>query len=243
MDYLLFQLCNIAVIYFFADHFVKSCCFSFFTVHSLYGIVIGHCLYLIHDPFIVRRSDLGAILPVYLVAVILRRVMTGGDINTCNTSKPSDCIGQLRSRTQRFENICLDSICRKTAGRFVCKFRRHAAGIIGNGNSFFLPVIFYNIIGKPLSRLADCINIHTVCSRANHAAQSCCPEFQFPVKTFFYLVVVIPYTPKLFFRGFIKIWIPQPFLVAFAIFHFWYLLSLMYILYNRSLQMKRKYLF
>ena len=235
MDDLFLQFRNIAVVHFLADHFIEPGFLCFFPVHRLYRIIICHGLYLIHDALVVRRSNLGAVFPVHFVAIVFRRVMAGRNVDAGDRSQPADCIRKFRRRAQRFENVRLDPVCRQAARRFIGKFRGHPAGIVGNRHAFRLPVIFYDIICKSLCGLPYRIYIHPVRSCSDHASKTCCSKLQLFVKTLFYFVVIIRYTPKLFFRGIVEIGIFQPFFITFAIFHFRYLLSLMTLLYNRSL--------
>ena len=86
MNDLLLQLCHVLVIDLFADHFIESCCHSILSAHGLHGMIILDGLYFGNDVLIDRSGYLCAVLPVYLIAVVLRRVVTGGHHNTCGAS-------------------------------------------------------------------------------------------------------------------------------------------------------------
>ena len=78
-------------------------------------------------------------------------------------------------------------------------------GIIRNRNAFSLTVVFHDIVCQSLCCLANCINIHTVCSRADDASQSCSTELQIHVKSFLYFIFILFDTFKLRSRIFIKV--------------------------------------
>ena len=123
MDHLLFQLCYVGIIHLCSDHFVESGCFGILCRHRLHSRIICHCLDFIHDSFVMRRCDLRAIFPVYLITIVLRWIMAGCNVDSGNTSEFSDCIRKLRCRTKRIEYIGFDSVRSQTACRFLCKFR------------------------------------------------------------------------------------------------------------------------
>ena len=191
VDYLLLQLCDITVVHFFADNFVHSRCLRFFRPHGLHRIVIRHSLHFVHNTLVVGRGDLRAILPVYLISVILRRVMTGCNVDTGDAAKRTHCIRQFRRRTQRFEDISLNSIGCQAQSRLICKFRRHPAGIVCDCHALLLPVLADNIIRKTLGRLSHRINIHTIRSCTDDSPKAGCPEFQILIKTLLDLVIII----------------------------------------------------
>ena len=63
-----------------------ACFFRIFSAHGLHGMIILDGLYFGDDVLIDRSGYLCAVLPVYLIAVVLRRVVTGGNYNTCSAS-------------------------------------------------------------------------------------------------------------------------------------------------------------
>ena len=97
---LFLKFCHISIVYFFADHLEQACLFCFCLVHSLNSIPVRDGLNLSHDSADVRRCDLCAIFPVYLVSVVFRRVMAGCYVDTCNTSEMTYCKRKFRCRSQ-----------------------------------------------------------------------------------------------------------------------------------------------
>ena len=65
------------------------------------------------------------------------------------------------------------------------------SGIISNGYALFLFSLGQNIVCQTLCRFADGINIHTIGTGADNAAQTCGTKFKVFIKTFFDLVVII----------------------------------------------------
>ena len=112
VKHLLFELGNVSVVNVSSDHFVETSLFGGLFGHCLDCRKIGHCLYFVHNAFIVRRCDLCSVLPVYLVSVVFRRIVARCNIDSGNTSKLSDCKRKLRSRPQALKYISLDSIRR-----------------------------------------------------------------------------------------------------------------------------------
>ena len=123
MDDLFLKLCHISIINSLSNHFEKTCLHCFFLVHGLYGIPVGDCLYLAHDPCIMRWCDLCAIFPVNLVSVVFRRVMAGCYVDTCNASQMTYCKRKLRCRTKCLKDIRLNSVSCQAKRCFLGKLR------------------------------------------------------------------------------------------------------------------------
>ena len=83
---LCFYMSNIFVINFFADHFIKTGRHSILCAHGLHGGQILNGQNLFRYTLVMRRSKLSAVLPVYLIAVILRRVVACGYVNAGNAA-------------------------------------------------------------------------------------------------------------------------------------------------------------
>ena len=170
MDHLLLKFCNIAIVHFLPDHFIESGFLCFLNPHSLNRIIIRNCLNLSHDSFVMRRGDLCAILPVYLVSIILRRIMAGCNVNSGYASKGANSIRKFRRRAQGFKHVRLDSVSGKAQCSFICKLRGHAPGIVCDRHAFRLTAILHNIVGKPLGCLPDRIDVHAVRSCADDSS-------------------------------------------------------------------------
>ena len=114
---------NVLIVDFFANDFVFACCQCRGLVRGLNRGQILYGQHLVGNALVMGRGELGAVLPVYLVAVVFRRVMACRDINSCNAPQLTHCKGKLRSGTQGLELICLDSVGCQGHGCFHGKFR------------------------------------------------------------------------------------------------------------------------
>ncbi len=141
MNDLLFQLFHISVVDLFANHLIQAFIHGFLLIHGLHIIVIRYRAHFLDDLPVLWSRHLGAILPVRLIAVILRRIMTCCHYNTGNAAKLPDREGKLRCGAQRVKHVGLDTICRQTKCRLIRKLRGHSSGVIGNGHPLFLPTL------------------------------------------------------------------------------------------------------
>ena len=170
MYHLFLKFCNVAIVHFLPDNFIESGLLCFLKPHGLYRIIIRNCLNLIHNSFVMRRGNLCAILPVYLVSIILRRIMAGRNVNSGYASKRANGVRQFRRRAQRFKYIRLDPVGSKAQCSLICKLRGHAPGIIRDCHAFRLTAILHDIVGKPLGCLSDRIDVHAVRSCADDSS-------------------------------------------------------------------------
>ena len=83
--------------------------------------ISGHIVHFRNDLLVSGSRNLRAILPITLVTVVLRRVMTGRDHDTGDTAQLPQCKGQFRCGTQRIKHISPDPVGRQTKRRLVRK--------------------------------------------------------------------------------------------------------------------------
>ncbi len=223
MDHLAFQLCDIRIIDIAADVLVQTGRLCRSLVHGFHLVIIRHRAHLCHNAGVVGRGDLCAVLPVYLVTVVFRRVVAGGDVDACDAVQLTHRIGKLRCGAQRFKHIRPDAVGRQTKCCLVCKFRRHSSGIKSDGHAALLSVHCADVVRQSLGRLAYGINVHAVRSCTDHAPQSCGSEFQICVKTLADLVIIIGNGAKLLLRRLIKIRVLKPVVVCLSVVHWYYL--------------------
>ena len=219
MDRLLFEFLHIKIVDLCPDDLIKPCVDGIFLWHRLYLCKRSYLRHLCQNILIVRRCDLRAVLPIYLIAVILSRIMARRNDNTGHTAQMAERKRQLRRRAQTLKYICLNSVCIQTKRRLIRKFRRHPAGIVGNRHALFLSVLRNNIICESLCRLTHGIDIHTVRSRAYNAAQSSRSKFQLTVKTILNLGGIVLDRRKLRFCIRVEIVICTPLLIKLHIAH------------------------
>ena len=191
IHYLCFYMSDEFVINLFTDNLIFSCGNGILLADGLYGRKIGDCQYLCGNAFVMRRCKLCTILPVHFVSIVLSRVVAGSNIQTCDAVQFTYCEGQFRSRTKRLEFVCFNSICCQCQSCFLSKFRRHPAGIIGNGNTLILAALFDNVVGKALGCTAYHINVHTVNTGTNHSAKSGGTKLKILVKALLNLLIII----------------------------------------------------
>ena len=157
IDYLCLDLCNIFVLDRCTDDLVESFCLCLLCSHRLNGGKIGDRHNFLSHALVMRRCKLCAVLPVNLVAVVLRRVVAGGDVDTGDTAQLAHCEGQLRGGTQGLEQAHGDAVARHDTGglpAFTIKTLRlprmlaaifcgAAFGLAGN--------TFQKLLGNPLA--------------------------------------------------------------------------------------------
>ena len=169
VDDLLLQLRHVGVVDFFADDLIQALFHGLGLIHGLHGVVVLDGLDFLDDLFIEGRGDLGAVLPVYLVAVVLRRVVAGRHHDARRAAQGAQRKGKLRGGTEGIEHIGLDAVGRQAQRRHVRELRRHAPGIVGDGNALPLGALLQDEIGQPLGGLADRVDVHAVGSGPDHA--------------------------------------------------------------------------
>ena len=167
-----------------------------------------------------RRSKLCAVLPVYLVAVVLRRIMACRNVDSRHAAQLADREGQFRRRTQGLELVCFNPIGCQRQRRFLCELRRHPAGVIGNGNALALTALLDDIIRKALGCTAHHIDVHPVDTCPDDASESRRTEFQILIETLLDLIVIVCDRFEFCFRRFVKTGIGKPLLIDCFVVHF-----------------------
>ena len=99
MDDLLLQLCHIRIIDLGTDHVIQALCLRVCLIHRLDAADVFDRVYLADDVLIMRRCDLRTVLPVYLVAVILGRVVGCSDHDAGLAAQFAQCKRKFRSRS------------------------------------------------------------------------------------------------------------------------------------------------
>ena len=193
MDGERFQCLDIFIVDLWSDHLIQSGFLSRFPAHCLHAGIICHRIDLSDNLLILRVCDLGAVLPVYFVSVILRRIMAGSHHDSGCASQLPERKGEHRSRTKRREDIGLDPVGRKAERRFFGKLRRHISRVKRDSHSLFLRLFFQDEIGKTLGRLSHRIDIHPVGSCSDDSTESSCPEFQVTIESLLYLFFIVCY--------------------------------------------------
>ena len=156
-------------------------------IHLL-NISIGFCRRLI--------GHLVAVGVIAFIAVVFRGVVARGDDNTGAAMERAHRVGKHRGGHQFRVQMHLHAVCRQYRRR---RTREHVGfnpRIVSNGNRRVFKIRI-KIIGKALCCLIDGIHIHTVCARADNAAQPRRAEFQIFIKTVENFVFIALYAFKL----------------------------------------------
>ncbi len=90
------------------------------------------------------------------------------------------------------------TVSRKNFGGGTGKVIGLYAAVTANGNAFSSVILY--IVGKTLRRLVHGVNVHSVCTRADNAAEPAGAEFKLAVEAVGDLLLFPPYTFKLGFK-------------------------------------------
>ena len=134
-------------------------------------------------------GDLAAVGAVSLITVVLCGVMGCGDHDAHGGMMVTDRIGQAGYGHQFLININLDTVSGADAGSFLRENVGLDTGVVADGDRAVF-IMFLDIVGNALGRLADDIDVHPVGAGADNAAQTRGTESQFPVKTVVDLLVL-----------------------------------------------------
>ena len=176
----------------------------------------------------VAGRQLGAVLPIDLIAVILLGIMAGGDVDAGDGVIFPHGEGKLRRGAQGCENPHRDAVARHDGSRLPGKFLRVVAAVVtdahapGRGGRAF----FQNHLGEGLGGVTDHMDVHIVQSRTHGAPKTGGAEFQGAEKAAFDLLFIACDGAQLFplrraeGRAF------QPLLIGLPVGHYPYLLLL-----------------
>ena len=137
-----------------------------------------------------RLDYLSTVVPVSLVAVVLRRIVGSCNDNSCLSSKFADCKRKFWSRAETCKKIGLDSVCGKNKGRCFCKNVRIFAAVIGDYCAqsavfCFLRKCFKNVVCKSLGCKVYFESVHAVCSAAHNSAKTSSTKFKSLIESVF----------------------------------------------------------
>ena len=143
-------------------------------------LIDSHLVDLVDDAGVVGREDLGAVVPVGLVAVVLARIMAGGDVHTSLGTELTDGEGYLRCRTQTLKEVDLDAVGREDVGTSLGKKARVVAAVMAHNHGEVAAAgeSLEDIIGKILGGHAHNVAVHAVGAGSHDAAQSTGAELE-----------------------------------------------------------------
>ena len=183
---------NVVVVHFrVADDLQKALSLGLLHVHQL-AVRIGNSADACGHARGGLRAQLSAVLAVDLIAVILGRIMTGGNDHARGSLQVTHGIGQDRHRAQRVEQKGMYALLAEHLRRFLRKQIGEAAAVISDDHAPLRRAgLLLQISRQTLGRTADVIAVHTVGARAQHAAHTGGAEAQLRIKTILDLCRVI----------------------------------------------------
>ena len=191
------------------------------VVHALDGGEEVQLLHLLGDGLGVVGGELGAVLPVDLVAVVLLGVVAGSDVHAGDTAILPDGEGQLGGGAEGLEDTYGDAVARHDAGGLTGELLGVVAAVEAHRHALLrsLRTFRQDDLGKGLSGVADHMDVHVVESHAHGAAEARSTELQRGEKAGFHLLVIAGDGPKLLLLVGAEGGALQPFPVGFLIGH------------------------
>ena len=128
--------------------------------------------------------QLGAVLPVDLVAVVLLGIVAGGDVNARLTAVVAHGEAQLRGGPQGIKNAYLDAGGGADLSGGPGELHAVETAVHADGDALLLGLLALGAddVGKALGGVADHIEVHVVQAHGHGAPQSGSAEFQGAVK-------------------------------------------------------------
>ena len=180
------DLRNVVVIDFLvADDFQQPLRFGFFFIHQL-AVGIGGRTDKRGDSVRGFRADLRAVFGVDLIAVVLRRIVTGGDDDAGDGVEVANRVGQNRDRAKRVKQIRRNALLRQHERRIAGKLSGEAAAVIRNYHAAlrFLRIL-QQVLCQALRCPADVVAVHAVHACAQYAAHPRCAEGKLGIEAVF----------------------------------------------------------
>ena len=157
-----------------------------------------HLVDFFDDGGVMRGQDLCAVVPVGFVAVILARVVAGGDVDTALTAQVTDGKRYFGRGAQVVEEVDLDAVGREDGCRNLGELAAVVAAVVAYDDGDLVAVLeaLVQVVGQALGGGAYGIDVHAVAAGTHDAAQAACAEFQILVETVnqFGLVVAVQHT-------------------------------------------------
>ncbi len=143
------------------------------VVHGTHAVKHVQLLHLLGDGGGVL-GGLGPVGPIHLVAIILARVVAGGDVDARSAAQFPDREGQLWRGTQGIKQAHVDAVARHHPGGRLGEFLGSGPGSrsrwppLGGG----LRPLRQDHLGKGLGGVADHMNIHPPQAHAHHPTEA-----------------------------------------------------------------------
>ena len=186
------------------------------ALHVVENVYLRH---LLSDGSGVLRGQLSAVGPIDLVAVILSRVVAGGDVNARRGAVVDNGEGKLRRGPQRVEDAHTDTVGGHHARGFTGKLLAVETAVVADDHALLAGLLALGLDDccKGLGGPADDVDVHSVEPGSHHAAQAGRAKLQGRKEAAFYLFLVLGYRRELFPLLFAERGAVQPILVFFLI--------------------------
>ena len=140
-----------------------------------------------------RGQHLCAIIPIGLVAVVLARVVAGGDVDAALATQVADGKGNFRRRAQVVKEIDLDAVGREDGCRDFSKLAAVVAAVVSHNHGDLLQVleVLVQVVGQTLGGGTHGIDVHTVAAGTHDATQAARAKFQILVEAVYQLGLVL----------------------------------------------------
>ena len=150
------------------------------VVHALDGGEEVQLLHLLGDGLGVVGGELGAVLPVDLVAVIFLGVVAGSNVYAGDAAILPDGEGQLGGGAEGLEDTYGDAVARHDAGGLTGELLGVVAAVEAHRHAALhrLGALGQNDLGEGLGGVADDVDVHLVQADAHGAAQAGGAELQ-----------------------------------------------------------------
>ena len=163
------HLGDVIIVHFLvADDVQQPLGLGFFLIHQG-AIFVIQCTNKPGNAFRRFRANLCTILAVHFIAVILGRIVAGGNHHACNGMQMANRIGKDRHRAKSIKQIGRHAFLAQHQSRIFGKFRRAAAAVIGNG---YAPLCFFRVLHQVLRQAlggtAHIVAVHAVGAGTQH---------------------------------------------------------------------------
>ncbi len=147
-------------------------------------LVNRHLVHLVNNARVVWSQHLCTIVPISLVAVVLTRVVAGGDVHTSLSTQLTDGEGNFRRGTQALEKISLNAVGREDVSHRFGKQSRVVAAVMTHHHAqvFLAGECLQNVVGKTLCGHTHDVLVHAVRTSTHDATQTTCTKFQILIK-------------------------------------------------------------
>ena len=144
------------------------------VVHGTHAVKHVQLLHLLGDGGSVLGGKLGPVGPIHLVAVVLRRVVAGGDVEPGDAAVLPHGKGELRGGPHGLEQPHGDAVGRHHPGGRLGEFLGVDPAVVADGHPLGggLRPLRQDHLGKGLGGVADHMDVHPPQAHAHHPTEA-----------------------------------------------------------------------